>query len=75
MFNQLKPVFFSVVFLSMVSVLPVQAESACKGMMKSACAEAPACRWINSYKRGDGVEIQGYCRTLPEKKEASGKKS
>ncbi len=47
----------------------VQAEpSVCKGMEQASCAESGDCRWINSYKRSDGREINGYCRKLPAKK-------
>ena len=47
----------------------LQAEpSVCKGMEQASCAESGACRWINSYKRSDGREINGYCRKLPAKK-------
>jgi hypothetical protein len=44
----------------------VQAEPAvCKGMEQAPCTESGDCRWINSYKRSDGREINGYCRKLP----------
>lgn len=37
----------------------------CKGMEQATCVEAGACRWVDSYKRSDGREINGYCRKLP----------
>ena len=49
------------------------APNVCKGVQQAACADAGSCRWVNSYKRSDGREINGYCRKLPTKdsKEAS----
>lgn len=52
----------------LIGIPAAQAEStACKGMEQAACTESGNCRWINSYKRADGREIKGYCRTLPSK--------
>lgn len=40
------------------------AASSCKGLVESQCADQEnACYWVNSYKRTDGIEVRGHCRT------------
>lgn len=43
----------------------------CKGMEKSACEGQSACTWVDSYKRKDGVQVNGYCRNKGGKKSSS----
>lgn len=53
----------SAFFLAVLT--PAQAVSDCKGLEHAACADTSQCRWIVPYKRSDGREVRGYCRTLP----------
>ena len=41
------------------------ADNVCKGMAENDCAASNACRWVDSYKRKDGRDVQGYCRNAP----------
>jgi hypothetical protein len=34
----------------------------CKALTKAACQRAPACTWVDPYKRLDEVKVQGFCR-------------
>ena len=43
----------------------VLADNVCKGMAENDCAASNACRWVDSYKRKDGRDVQGYCRNAP----------
>ena len=43
----------------------VLANNVCKGMAENDCAASNACRWVDSYKRKDGRDVQGYCRNSP----------
>ena len=43
----------------------VLADNVCKGMVENECAASNACRWVDSYKRKDGRDVQGYCRNAP----------
>ncbi len=53
----------------LLSAQAIQAEPvACKGMQQAPCSDSTSCRWVNTYKRSDGREINGYCRKLPGKK-------
>ncbi|WP_201244510.1 hypothetical protein [Halochromatium salexigens] len=47
----------------------------CKGMEKLACERQDACTWVNSYKRKDGVQVSGYCRSKGGKKSSSSSSS
>ncbi len=57
--------------LSSQAVLAVE----CKGMEKSACERQDACTWVDSYKRKDGVQVNGYCRGKGGKKSSSSSSS
>ena len=51
----------------------VLADNVCKGMAENDCAASNACRWVDSYKRKDGRDVQGYCRNaLRNMKDISG---
>lgn len=40
------------------------AANSCKGLVEANCAQQEnACYWVNSYKRSDGIEVRGHCRT------------
>jgi len=43
----------------------VLADNVCKGMAENDCAASNACRWVDSYKRKDDRDVQGYCRNAP----------
>jgi len=43
----------------------VLAYNVCKGMAENDCAASNACRWVDSFKRKDGRDVQGYCRNAP----------
>jgi hypothetical protein len=40
----------------------------CKGLEKAKCEGNSSCTWVDSYKRKDGVEVNGYCRAKGGKK-------
>jgi hypothetical protein len=42
--------------------IPAVAESQCRGMAQTDCAATQHCRWVDSYVRKDGREVNGYCR-------------
>ena len=56
----------SLLAVSLALLLPVSAIAAsqCKGMAQTDCAGTEQCRWVDSYVRKDGREVNGYCRTL-----------
>ena len=33
----------------------------CKALSKAACQRAPACVWVDPYKRLDEVKVKGFC--------------
>lgn len=66
--STLSALLCSVTLLAGVQAVVHAEPSACKGMEQASCAESGDCRWVNSYKRSDGREINGYCRKLPAKK-------
>jgi len=43
----------------------VLADNVCKGMAENDCSTSNTCRWVDSYKRKDGRDVQGYCRNAP----------
>ena len=53
----------SALFLS--AMTSVQAASECKGLEQNICGDSSQCRWIVAYKRSDGRDVRGYCRTMP----------
>ena len=59
--------------LTLVSQSTFAAE--CKGMEKSSCERQSACTWVDSYKRKDGVQVNGYCRGKGGKKSSSSSSS
>ena len=50
---------------------PLFADSACKGLEKTPCEAKDTCNWVNGYKRKDGVQVSGHCRSSPKKKGTS----
>jgi hypothetical protein len=41
--------------------------NACKDLDEGACEHAPACTWVDPYKRLDEVKVPGFCRpTKPQ---------
>ena len=61
---------------ALLAVLQGPAAAAdCKGMEKARCAGSDACVWVDSYKRKDGVKVDGYCRSKSKKKSGSSGKS
>jgi hypothetical protein len=57
---------------ALVSVLQGPAAAAeCKGVEKARCEGNNACVWVDSYKRKDGVKVDGYCRSKGKKKSGS----
>ena len=57
--------FISILALFMIFVFSgsVFAAAECKGLVKNKCAEQKQCSWVNAYKRSDGAEVKGYCRS------------
>lgn len=51
-----------------------QAASACKGSEKSACERRDDCSWVKGYKRKDGVQVAGHCKSKPKSSEKSSSK-
>ena len=43
----------------------VLADDVCKGMAENDCSASSVCRWVDSYRRKDGRDVQGYCRNAP----------
>lgn len=53
-------------------ILPGPAAAAdCKGMEKNRCESNGSCTWVDSYKRKDGVKVEGYCRSKGSRKSGS----
>ena len=75
-----KTAFFVVLF-SVFSFTGMANAATCKGMPKSQCSTQSSCSWVDSYKRSDGVAVNGYCgskggqsaKTLKKPKEESSK--
>ncbi len=69
----------SVAMLAIAGVLALSSQSVlaadCKGMDKSSCERQDACTWVDSYKRKDGVQVNGYCRGKGGKKSSSSSSS
>jgi len=42
--------------------LSSNAESACKGLSKSACGANSACVYVSGYARKDGAKVSAHCR-------------
>ncbi|MEO0367732.1 MAG: hypothetical protein AAF197_02990 [Pseudomonadota bacterium] len=42
----------------------------CKGQIESACVNASACSWVESYTRKDGREVNAFCRSKGKAKKA-----
>lgn len=65
--------------LTITGALTLASQSAlsaeCKGMEKSTCEGQDACTWVDSYKRKDGVQVNGYCRGKGGKKSSSSSSS
>jgi hypothetical protein len=47
-----------------------EAKSACSPLDQPTCSTDQSCRWIAPYKRTDGKEVKGYCRSAPAAKAA-----
>ncbi len=60
-------VCIAVTVFSATGGVAVAAEAGCKGLVEDNCSKESSCRWVNPYKRTDGREVTGYCRTLPGK--------
>jgi hypothetical protein len=63
---------FALTLALSLAAASVQAASACKGLDKGACSSKGDCSWVNKYKRKDGVEVAGHCKSKPK---SSGKSS
>jgi len=62
-----KPCFlklFSVALILPLLGFPLSAiaESACKGLSKSACGANSACAYVSGYARKDGTKVSAHCR-------------
>jgi hypothetical protein len=57
----------------LAALLPMSAMAAsqCKGLTQTDCSGAEQCRWVDSYVRKDGREVDGYCRVLRSSKAAT----
>lgn len=53
---------FSILFSMLLAPMVSASENACKGVTETQCAASEACRWVASYARKDGREVNGYCR-------------
>lgn len=51
----------------MMTSISASAASACKGLETSACESSTSCRWVQSYKRKDGREVNAFCRSYSAK--------
>lgn len=67
-----KPLFLLSAAVLMSVALVGQANSAphCRSLGESVCSESQSCRWVNGYKRKDGVVVKAYCRTSSKQKTA-----
>lgn len=55
--------FASALVLPLLGVpLSSNAESACKGLSKSACGANSACAYVSGYARKDGTKVSAHCR-------------
>jgi len=44
---------------------PAAAQSACKGMSKSACESSNSCSYVKAFTRKDGAKVKAFCRAKP----------
>ena len=51
------------------AAMPLQAESACKGLEKNGSANKRTRAPLHAHPRKDGVKVSGHCRTKSAKKE------
>ncbi|MGV6825653.1 MAG: hypothetical protein ACWA5Q_01640 [bacterium] len=55
--------------MALLAAQGVTAEGqSCRGLVENQCANDQQCRWVNAYKRSDGRQVNGYCRSLPDRK-------
>jgi len=63
-----------VAFVTATALMALQGPASaadCKGMEKNKCESNGSCTWVDSYKRKDGVSVNGYCRNKGGKKSSS----
>ena len=46
--------------------------AACKGLEMDACQSNDSCSWIKPYETKNGVKVDGYCRSKPNKSTPAG---
>lgn len=51
--------------LILFSTAPAQAQSACKGLSKSACTSNSKCSHVGAFTRSDGARVKAFCRAKP----------
>ncbi len=73
---KIKPIFrASTIAAIAAATLLIQQSPAsaaeCKGMEKNKCESNGSCTWVDSYKRKDGIKVDGYCRNKGGKKSSS----
>ncbi len=62
----------------MILALPLAAAPAtalateCKDLDKAACTRAPACVWVDLYKRLDEVKVKGFCHAKTPSEQLDG---
>lgn len=63
------------VLLALGTQSALAADSPCKGLEKPKCESKDQCTWVGSYKRKDGVQVDGYCRSKGKRKSSSSSSS
>lgn len=60
-----------VLVASLIGAPSAFAASACKGLERSACENKTNCLWVEGYKKQNGSQVSGYCRSSQRKKHNS----
>jgi len=56
-----------VLVASLIGAPSAFAASACKGLERSACEGKTNCLWVEGYKKQNGSQVSGYCRSSQKK--------
>jgi len=52
---------------SLIGAPSAFAASACKGLERPTCEGKMDCRWVKGYKKQNGSQVSGYCRSSQRK--------
>lgn len=62
---RLVTVFAFILSLAAFNSAPAMAQSACKGLSKSACTSNSRCSHVAAFTRSDGARVKAFCRSKP----------